>query len=135
VVESSKIRPATRKSAAKAAAPSQTAPSQTAPPETPSPAKGGVDIPVPVIGVRQVHVGAPHLPHVDLSSQGLAGLQRTVRDKLPEPEQLVYYGGLGALAAFGVVSWPVAAAIGAGVWVARRARSGPESSQSASSGS
>jgi hypothetical protein len=109
-------------------APPQTAALQTAPAQAPAPPAGGVDIPVPVIGVRQVHLRTPQLPHVELPSRQFAGLQRTVRDKLPEPEKLVYYGGLGALAAFGVMSWPVAAAIGAGVWVAGRVRSGSEGS-------
>lgn len=75
-----------------------------------APSGVGVDIPVPVIGVRQVHVPAPNMP-------------QALQDKLPDRKQLIYYGGLGAMAAFGVVSWPVAAAIGAGVWVAGRARS------------
>lgn len=30
---------------------------------------------------------------------------------LPPPEQLAFYGGLGALAVFGVVDWPVAAVL------------------------
>jgi hypothetical protein len=36
---------------------------------------------------------------------------------------MLYYAGLGAMAALGVVPWPVAAAAGGGVWVASRARS------------
>ena len=55
------------------------------------------------------------------------GLPGVIRPDRPNGQRLLYYGGLGALAAFGVVDWPVAAAIGAGVWVAGRRgdRTGP----------
>jgi hypothetical protein len=46
-----------------------------------------------------------------------------MRSYLPPMERLVYYGGLGAAAVIGVLEWPVAAAAGAGVWVATRGRS------------
>lgn len=39
---------------------------------------------------------------------------------LPPPERMAYFAGLGALAVFGVIEWPVAAAIGAGTILARR---------------
>jgi hypothetical protein len=39
---------------------------------------------------------------------------------LPPPEQLLYYTGLGAAAVMGVIEWPVAIAVGAGVAVAQR---------------
>jgi hypothetical protein len=39
---------------------------------------------------------------------------------LPPPRELVFYTGLGALGALGLVEWPVAAAIGAGTMIARR---------------
>lgn len=54
--------------------------------------------------------------------QDAAGLSRVVREHLPERDQLLYYGGLGALAASGMMSWPVAAATGTGVRVASRTR-------------
>ena len=34
--------------------------------------------------------------------------------RLPEPRRLAYYAGLAALAAFGIVDWPIAAALGIG---------------------
>ncbi|GAA0744225.1 hypothetical protein Drose_18460 [Dactylosporangium roseum] len=37
---------------------------------------------------------------------------------LPEPRRLLYYGGIGALAALGILEWPVAAVAAVGVWVA-----------------
>ncbi|MDQ3761716.1 MAG: hypothetical protein M3460_08445 [Actinomycetota bacterium] len=46
---------------------------------------------------------------------------RAVRSSLPTPERAAYYGGLAALAAFSVIDWPVAAAIGVGTEIARRA--------------
>lgn len=45
---------------------------------------------------------------------------RTLRTFLPPTERLLYYGGLGVMAVAGVLEWPVAAAVGAGVWVASR---------------
>lgn len=34
--------------------------------------------------------------------------------RVPPPQRLVYFAGLGALAAFGVIDWPVALVIGIG---------------------
>jgi hypothetical protein len=79
-------------------------------------------VPVPV-GVR---VPAPHMPHLHVPSAAQNAAKRTafglgvVRANLPKPRQMVYYGALGGLAAVGAIEWPVAAAIGAGVWVASR---------------
>jgi hypothetical protein len=36
------------------------------------------------------------------------------RIRIPRPEQLAYYGALGALAAFEIIDWPIALAIAAG---------------------
>jgi hypothetical protein len=36
------------------------------------------------------------------------------RVEVPRPEQLAYYGGLAALAAFELIDWPVALVIAAG---------------------
>jgi len=38
--------------------------------------------------------------------------------EIPRPEQLAYYGGLAALAAFELIDWPVALVIAAGHIVA-----------------
>jgi hypothetical protein len=54
----------------------------------------------------------------------LGELPSTVQRYLPPTGRMLYYAGLGALAALDVLSWPVAAAIGGGVWVASRGRSG-----------
>ena len=34
--------------------------------------------------------------------------------RLPAPQRLAYYAGLAALAAFGILDWPVAAVLGIG---------------------
>ncbi|MDT3442357.1 MULTISPECIES: hypothetical protein [unclassified Pseudofrankia] len=47
---------------------------------------------------------------------------RIGRFELPSPRKTAYYLGLGALAAFEVVEWPVAAAVAAGTWVAQHTR-------------
>jgi hypothetical protein len=41
---------------------------------------------------------------------------------LPPRDRLLYYGALGVAATVGAIEWPVAAAAGAGVWVAMRGR-------------
>ena len=63
------------------------------------------------------HVGMPHITGRDVGHA--VDMARTF---LPPPERIMYYGGLGALAAFGILEWPVAAAIGAGTLIAQRAR-------------
>ena len=42
---------------------------------------------------------------------------------VPRPEQLAYYGGLAALAAFEIIEWPVALVIAAGHLLASNHRS------------
>jgi hypothetical protein len=86
----------------------------------------GVDIPLPTVGVHRVHISVPRVPAPPAAVSGLAqaaaAMPRAVRNNLPSRNTLLYYTGLGAAAALQVVSWPVAAAIGAGVWVASRTR-------------
>ncbi len=36
------------------------------------------------------------------------------RLRLPEPQRLAFYGGLAALAVFGILEWPVAVVLGVG---------------------
>jgi hypothetical protein len=93
----------------------------------------GVTIPIPVVtphlSVYRLHVPAPGVPTV-----GEAG--RAAASHVHVPGRVAFYGGLGAAAVFGVIEWPVAAAIGLGTAVARRARSqarpGSETSEGAS---
>lgn len=73
-------------------------------------------LPVPVVTphMKVIHVPAPGMPDV-------AGAGRSLASHLPPREQIAYYGGLGLMAAVGMISWPVAAAIGVGIAVARHA--------------
>ncbi|MEU8247826.1 hypothetical protein [Nonomuraea sp. NPDC048916] len=76
--------------------------------------------------VRLPHVSPPAMPHVTMphvSRQELGQAVDIARSFMPPPERLAYYGALGALAVFGVLEWPVAAAIGAGAIIAQRSRS------------
>ncbi len=65
----------------------------------------------------------------------LAGAANTVREYLPSREMALWFGGLAALAAFAVIDWPVAAAIGAGTVIAKRLGGGSAEARSSSSGS
>src|SRR5262245_12018121 len=64
-------------------------------------------------------------PSADTASTSSTPDEAPARDKgitlqLPSPPRLIYYAGLGTLAAVGVIEWPVAAAIGVGVWIVGR---------------
>ncbi|MBE3012928.1 hypothetical protein IL992_27630 [Microbispora sp. NEAU-D428] len=73
----------------------------------------------------QLRAPEMHLPHVEMphiSGRDVGHAMDVARTFLPPPERIMYYGGLGALAALGILEWPVAAAIGAGTLIAQRAR-------------
>jgi hypothetical protein len=72
-----------------------------------------------VVNLR-VPVLSPRVPDVGAMAAQTKWAAKTVRANLPPTERLLYYGGLGVLAAAGALEWPVAAAVGAGVWVAGR---------------
>ncbi|MEV8516844.1 hypothetical protein [Dactylosporangium sp. NPDC051484] len=75
------------------------------------------DVPMPHVKVPVVHMRKPDVRAT------LANV-RTGRT-VTQPRHLLYYGGVGALAALGVLEWPVALAAAAGVWVATRERRTP----------
>ena len=77
-----------------------------------------VPLVTPHVTVHRVNVPTPTLP---VSGDEMMTAGKAVTSFLAPPGRLAYYAGLGALAAFGVVEWPVAAAIGVGVAVAKRA--------------
>jgi hypothetical protein len=53
-----------------------------------------------------------------LAAQGFAvELPVVGRVRIPRPEQLAYYGALGALAAAEIIEWPVAVVLAAGHWL------------------
>ncbi|WP_344592678.1 hypothetical protein [Actinomadura vinacea] len=58
------------------------------------------------------------MPNMSAAGQAVG----SAGSRLPSPPQLAFYGGLAATAVFGVIEWPVAAAIGVGTMIARRAR-------------
>ncbi|MCO5991837.1 hypothetical protein NE234_00550 [Actinoallomurus sp. WRP9H-5] len=78
----------------------------------------GAAVPVPVV---TPHVRMLRIP---LPTRGLAmvgDMGRVAAAYLPPRDRLMFYGGLAAAAAIGVLDWPVAAAVGVGTMVARRA--------------
>ncbi|WP_198653722.1 hypothetical protein [Actinocorallia populi] len=81
---------------------------------------GGITVPVvtPRFTVRRLQI--PTFGIAELGGGLAAAAGRTVSGHVPSKERLGYYAGLGALAAVGVIEWPVAAAIGVGMAVARR---------------
>ncbi|MEV8517370.1 hypothetical protein [Dactylosporangium sp. NPDC051484] len=104
-------RPATRRRAAarKATGPKKTQSART--PNAPGPDSELVtwqDVPMPHVKVPVVHMRKPDV--------------RATLTNVAQPRHLLYYGGVGALAALGVLEWPVALAAAAGVWVATRER-------------
>jgi hypothetical protein len=74
---------------------------------------------LPVVNVRVpvLRVSVPGLGSVAMQTRWAA---QTARANLPPADRLLYYGGLGLMASVGFLEWPVAAAVGAGVWVAGR---------------
>jgi hypothetical protein len=58
---------------------------------------------------------APHLPRMRPR-----GIVAAARSMLPPRREAVYYGGLALLAAFELIEWPVAVAIGVGAAVMGR---------------
>lgn len=85
-----------------------------------------ITIPVvtPEFKIHKLRIPVPRVPKVNKEEVSSAG--RTAAGYLPPKDQFVYYAGLGALAAFGVIEWPVAAAIGVGTAIARRPLQGGE---------
>ncbi|PKW13127.1 hypothetical protein [Saccharopolyspora spinosa] len=75
-----------------------------------------------------------HKPdHYIPTRDDLAGAVNTVRENLPSPQMMAFYGGLGALAALSVIEWPVAAVIGVGTAITQRAGAGAREGKSGSS--
>jgi hypothetical protein len=73
----------------------------------------GATIPVPVPEVHTAHVPVP---------EAMGQARQMLARQLPPPERLAFYGALAAGAIFGIIDWPVAAAIGLGAIIARRTR-------------
>jgi len=74
---------------------------------------------VPLVKVRVPMLRA-RVPGVGAGAAQTRWAAQAVRANLPPTERLLYYGGLGLMATVGVLEWPVAAAVGVGVWLAGR---------------
>lgn len=73
------------------------------------------------------------LPSPRVSTENNVGAAvKSVRPALLPPGELAYYGGLGLMAVFGLVEWPVAGVLAFGTMIARAGR---ESSQARARGS
>src|SRR5258707_14448912 len=74
--------------------------------------------------MRTLH---PPVPIPYLTKEEVTGTARAAAERLPDnplAKDLVFYGGLGALAVAGALEWPVALVVGGGTWVGRRGREG-----------
>lgn len=71
-------------------------------------AVGRARIPIPLAGV------------VVPAAQTATHAAGVVKGYLPPRDRLLFYTALGLGAAFEVIQWPVAVAVGAGTWIARR---------------
>ncbi|MFD8567926.1 hypothetical protein [Streptomyces sp. NPDC059639] len=72
-----------------------------------------------------VHTLNATLPIPYFTPGDLANNTRAVTGWLPSPprsEDVIYYGGLGALAVAGALEWPVALAVAGATWVLRSRR-------------
>ncbi|MFI0445379.1 hypothetical protein [Actinomadura sp. 6N118] len=88
--------------------------------------RGTATVPVPMI-TPHVTVHRVHVPRPPLTGHEVVDAGKSVTSFLPPPDRLAYFVGLGAMAVAGLVEWPVAAAIGVGVAVAKRGgRSGEQ---------
>ncbi|GAA4521627.1 MULTISPECIES: hypothetical protein [Nonomuraea] len=91
-------------------------------PSTAQDKKVTLDLPMMSIQLHKPDMKLPHVPMPHISKQEMGHAVDVAKSILPPPERVAYYGALGALAVFGVVEWPVAAAIGVGTVIAQRAR-------------
>lgn len=102
---------------------SATAPIVEATPAEPTQGRNALlrrtSVAVPVVNVR-VPLLSPRVPGMGAVAAQTRWATQTVRANLPPVERMLYYGGLGLLVAAGTLEWPVAAAVGVGVWVAGR---------------
>lgn len=82
------------------------------------------DVRVPKVRVPDVRIPKAPVPHArvpGVSRREVSDLVGAVGSYLPSRDKTLYYAGLGAMAAFQIIEWPVAVAIGAGTVVAQRA--------------
>lgn len=91
------------------------------PPAPEKPAEGSTDrgptlnLPFVTLNFHKQHIP---LPRID--PRKIADVVDAARARLPRPERIAYYAGLGAAALLELIEWPVAVAIGAGSMIAQR---------------
>ncbi|UFS97957.1 hypothetical protein [Nocardia huaxiensis] len=56
------------------------------------------------------------------AAQGISMVLAAAHRVVPDRESALFYLGLGALTTTGLLSWPVTAVIGVGIWLAGRSR-------------
>jgi hypothetical protein len=84
--------------------------------------RNGSSLPVLVPELHVRHVPLPRMGAVSmpsLPSMKVPG-PTAVRERMPEPKRMVWFGGLAGLAALGVIHWPVAGVVAVGTYVAER---------------
>jgi hypothetical protein len=84
----------------------------------------------PTTGASDPTTAGQRVGTADQPVTGPAGQQQTSGSHFPipvpglpanvDPKRMLWWGGLAALAAVGVIEWPVAAVVGAGSYVAER---------------
>lgn len=75
----------------------------------------GTTVELPFV-TAQFHKPDVHLP----GREDFTSAAETVRSQLPSRDQALFYGGLAAGAAFSLIEWPVAVAIGVGTALVNR---------------
>ncbi|GGN63952.1 hypothetical protein GCM10011579_032830 [Streptomyces albiflavescens] len=72
--------------------------------------------------LRTLHppVPVPYLTREEMTSTARAATTRL--PGTPAAKDLVFYGGLGAMAVAGALEWPVALAVGGATWLVRSGR-------------
>ncbi len=87
---------------------------------------GGLPLLTPTIGhlpvpsVRVTHVRLPRAPHMHVAVPHIEVPSAARRSVQGRRGMLLWWAGLAGAAAVGVLEWPVAAAVGAGTYVAER---------------
>lgn len=74
------------------------------------PSGPSIQVPYVTAQLRTRRIELPALP----GGQQLTSAVESVRANMPSREQALFYGGLAASAAFSLIEWPVAVAIGVG---------------------
>ncbi|MEU6097104.1 hypothetical protein [Streptomyces sp. NPDC047079] len=104
---------------------SQQETSQNQPRETQAHEGGGLHL-----HTRTLHpsLKLPYITRDDVASTARAATSRV--PGMPSTKDIVFYGGLGAMAVAGALEWPVALAVGGATWLLRGGRKRREDAES-----